>query len=106
MLPACVAHKSASEIAVLAAHLQVSEDPEANYLTAANLAYCGQTREALRLLKLAVRGNYCSWPAMDSDPFFAGVRIKPEFAGVRAAGMVCQKNFLAARQDGQQQARR
>src|SRR5438045_9106441 len=101
MLPACVAHKSASEIAVLAAHLQVSEDPEANYLTAANLAYCGQTREALRLLKLAVRGNYCSWPAM-----LAVVRIKPEFAGGGAAGIVCQRNFLAGRQAGQQQGRR
>jgi hypothetical protein len=102
MLPACAEHKPAPEITALAANVQTSEDPEANYLAAANLAYCGQNEQALRLLKLAVQGNYCSYPAMDSDPFFASVRANPEFAEIRAAGMACQKTFLAARQHVQQ----
>jgi len=59
---------------------------------------------SLRLLRLAVQGNYCSWPAMDSDPFFASVRAMPDFAAIRAAGMACQQNFLAARQHMQQEA--
>ena len=50
------------EIATLAANVRTSEDPEANYLAAANLAYCGQTTQALRLLRAAVQGNYCSYP--------------------------------------------
>jgi DNA-binding winged helix-turn-helix (wHTH) protein/serine/threonine protein kinase len=103
MLPACIQRKSPQELAALVANVQTSEDPEANYLAAANLAYCGQDREALRLLRLAVRGNYCSYPAMDSDPFFARVRTMPEFAAIRTAGMGCQQNFLAARQHLRQQ---
>ena len=86
----------------MAANVQTSEDPEANYLAAANLAYCGQTKEALRLLRLAVQGNYCSWPVMDSDPFSVGVRTMPEFAEIRTAGMACQQRFLRERQRLQQ----
>jgi hypothetical protein len=102
MLPACIENRPPQELAALAANVQTSEDPEANYLAAANLAYCGQTKEALRLLRLAVQGNYCSYPAMDSDPFFASVRTAPEFAAIRAAGMACQKRFLTERQQLQQ----
>jgi DNA-binding winged helix-turn-helix (wHTH) protein/serine/threonine protein kinase len=102
MLPACIQRRSPQEIAALAANVQTSEDPEANYLAAANLAYCGQNKEALRLLGLAVQGNYCSYPAMDSDPFFASLRTMPEFAEIRAAGIACQKRFLTERQHLQQ----
>jgi serine/threonine protein kinase/DNA-binding winged helix-turn-helix (wHTH) protein len=98
MLPAFVQHQSVSESAVMAASVQLSQDPEANYLAAANLAYCGQTGEALRLLKVAVQGNYCSYPAMDFDPFFAGLRTMPQFAEIRTAAIACQQNFLTVRQ--------
>ena len=91
LLPACAQHQPVPAI------IQTSEDPEANYLAAANLAYCGQTNEALRLLTLAIQRNYCSYPAMDSDPFFASVRNMPQFAGIQAAGIACQQNFLAVR---------
>jgi DNA-binding winged helix-turn-helix (wHTH) protein/serine/threonine protein kinase len=97
MLAACAQHKPASEITALAANVQISGDPEANYLAAANLAYCGQTAQAVRLLKLAIQGNYCSFPAIDSDPFFASVRALPEFAEIRRTGQACQQRFLQAR---------
>lgn len=103
MLPACVEHKSVPGSVAAAAAAQVSEDPEANYLAATNLAYCGRTSAALRLLKLAVRGNYCSYPVMDSDPFLASLRTTPQFAGIRAAGIACQQNFLSARRHIEQQ---
>ena len=102
MLHACLAHKPPSEIVALAANVQTSQDPEANYLAAANLAYCDQKQQALRLLRVAVQGNYCSYPAMDSDPLFANVRTMHEFAAIRAAGMACQKRFLTERQQLQQ----
>jgi hypothetical protein len=102
MLPECAQHKPAAEIATLAADVRANDDPEANYLAAANL----QAKNALRLLRLAVQGNYCSWPAMDSDPLLASVRTMPEFAAIRAAGIACQQNFLAARQRVMQQAHR
>jgi hypothetical protein len=103
MLPACVEHKSVPGSVAAAAATQVSEDPEANYLAAANLAYCGQTGEALRLLALAVRGGYCSYPAMGSDPLFSGLRTTPEFAKIREAGEACRQKFLTARQQIEQQ---
>ena len=80
MLPLCAKQKTSPEIATLAANVRASDDPEANYLSAANLSYCGQTAQAMRLLSLAVQGNYCSYPAIDLDPFFANVRAMPEFA--------------------------
>jgi serine/threonine protein kinase/DNA-binding winged helix-turn-helix (wHTH) protein/Flp pilus assembly protein TadD len=97
MLLACVEHRPASEIVALANRLKHSDDPETNYFSASHLAYCGQTDAAIQMLKLAIQGNYCSYPAIDSDPFFASVRGKPEFAEVRSAAIACQNNFLAQR---------
>jgi len=96
LLPACIQRKSGPEVG--AAIAQISADPEANYLAAANLAYCGQTDAALRLLKQAVAGNYCSYPAMDIDPLLDKVRARPEFAEIRSAGLACQQTFVRERE--------
>ncbi len=103
---ACAQRKPAAEIAAMAAGVRIADDPEANYLTAGNLSYCGRTAMALAFLRRAVEGNYCSYPAMDSDPLLAGLRNNPEFALIRAAGVDCQQNFLAARRRIQQQSLR
>jgi len=98
MLLACAQREPESRIKSLAAGVEIDDDPEVNYFFAAHLAYCGQTNESLRLLKLAIDGNYCSYPAMDLDPFFAKMRTVPEFAKVRAAGIACHENFVANRE--------
>lgn len=100
MLLACARHEPERQIKVLAAGVEIDDDPEVNYFFAGHLAYCGQTSESLRLLKLAIEGNYCSYPAMDLDPFFANIRTAPGFAEVRAAGRVCHENFVADRDQG------
>ena len=97
MVLAYLQHKSLTEINALAAKLQASDDPETNYLSAGHLAYCGQTDAALQMLRRAIKGNYCSYPAIDSDPFFNTLRAKPEFAEIRAAAIQCQKNFASQR---------
>ena len=102
MLRACAARKPLPEIVELASAVHPQDDPEVDYFFASHLAYCGQTSAALSLLKRAIQGNYCSYPAVDSDPFFASVRAKPEFAGIRSAAIACQKDFLAERQRMQQ----
>ena len=81
----------------MAATVTASGDPEANYLFAGNLAYCGQTTAALDLLKRAVDGHYCSYPAVDTDVFFANLRGVPEFARVRAQAIACRDRFLTDR---------
>jgi tetratricopeptide (TPR) repeat protein len=101
MLLAYLQHKSALEINALAAKLQTSDDPETNYLTAGHLAYAGYTDAAIKFLREAVKGNYCSYPAMESDPMFTNLRSKPEFAEIRAAGMHCQQNFVSKRDSRQ-----
>jgi len=97
MLMAYAQHKSTTEVEALAAALQVSDDPETNYLMGGHLAYCGLTNAALEMLRKAIKGNYCSYPAIDADPFFAAVRAKPEFAEIRAAAIQCQNNFVSQR---------
>lgn len=98
MLLACAQQEPESQIKALATGVEVDDDPEVNYFFAGHLAFCGQTTESLRLLKLAIDGNYCSYPTMDLDPFFAKIRSTPEFAKVRAAGMVCHEDFIANRE--------
>jgi len=98
MLLACARLEPEDKIKSLAASVEIDDDPEVNYFFAAHLAYCGQTSESLRLLKVAIDGNYCSYPAMDSDPFFAKIRTTPGFAKVRAAGIACHENFVANRE--------
>ena len=50
------------------------------------------------MLAEASKGNYCSYPAMDSDPMFANLRSQPQYAEIRAAAMQSQQNFLNARE--------
>jgi hypothetical protein len=50
------------------------------------------------IFKRAVHGNYGSYSAMDSDPLLANVYSLPDFAAIRAAGLACQQQFLAAPQ--------
>jgi TolB-like protein len=86
------------EIAAMAGRLEPASDPEVNYLAAAHLAYVGQPERALPLLKRAVEGGYCSYPAMDHDPMLASTRTLPAFAEIRTEGMACQQKFLRERE--------
>jgi serine/threonine protein kinase/tetratricopeptide (TPR) repeat protein len=97
LLLACAGHRSLPLIAGLARSVHIDDDPEENYFSAADLAYCGQTEAALQMLRRAIEGNYCSYPAIDSDPLFANIRGKPEFGEVRSAAINCQKRFLTER---------
>ena len=94
MLPACIEGRPQKEIAEMARAVEPSADPEANYLAAANLAYCGQDRAALDLLTRAIDGNYCSYPAMDSDPLFDRLRSSAQFVALRAKGIACRQKYL------------
>jgi hypothetical protein len=97
LLLACLSGRPAPEIDALAARVHPSDDPELNYFAAAHLAHCGRPAMALELLQRAIDGNYCSYPAMDSDPLLAGARARPEYIRIRAAGEACQKGFLDQR---------
>jgi hypothetical protein len=95
LLLACLERRPQSVIAGLAAAVQPNEDPETNYFAAAHLAYCRQTRAALALLEKAIAGGYCSYPALETDPFFRELRAESAFDRLRHAGKACQRSFLA-----------
>jgi DNA-binding winged helix-turn-helix (wHTH) protein/serine/threonine protein kinase len=94
MLLGCVQQRPAAEID---AAVQPAADPEENYLAAGHFSYCGRTDIAGDLLRSAIQGNYCSFPAMETDPMLANLRSTPGFDEIRAAGRACRDRFLAER---------
>jgi len=101
MLLACARHDPREEIKLLASEVEVDDDPEVDYLFAGHLAFCGQSDAALRFLKIAIAGNYCSYPAMDKDPFFNSLRANPQFQKLRIAGAACHDDFTSDREKRQ-----
>jgi DNA-binding winged helix-turn-helix (wHTH) protein/TolB-like protein/tetratricopeptide (TPR) repeat protein len=73
-------------------------DPEMHYFNAGVLSFCGQSAAALRELKKAIQGNYCSYPNLEQDPLFNRIRQTPEFAELRHFGIQCQQSFQAHQQ--------
>ena len=74
-------------------HWQLSDDPETAYAIAPMLVYCGRPKEALRFVERGVDGHYCSYPALDLDPVWAGLRSDPDFQRIRDKAMACQDRF-------------
>ena len=95
-------HASETELSEAAAKVEAdpktARDAEEQFRNAELLSFSGQGDAALRQLGKAIRGNYCSYPAMDIDPLFDKIRQRPEFSELRQGGVKCQQNFLAHRE--------
>ena len=50
-------------------------------------------RKRCASLERAVDGNFCSYPALDLDPIWAGLRSDPEFQRIRTKAMACHDRF-------------
>lgn len=72
-----------------------SGDPEAAYAIAPMLSFCGRPHEALRFVERAVEAGFCSFPALDLDPIWAGLRDDPEFQRIRVKAKACHDRFRA-----------
>ena len=72
---------------------------EGYFVAAHYQSWAGQTEPALRLLRRAIANSYCSYPVIDSDPFLANVRKRPEFAKLRQSAVACRGNFRARMQE-------
>jgi len=94
VLLAALAHRAPDEIGALARDVVPNADAEVNYFSAAHLAYAGQANAALTMLRTAIEGGYCSYPAIDTDPLFESVRSTQGFAQVRSAAIACNKDLL------------
>ena len=75
------------------------QDAEQHHWIGVVLAYGGEHEAGLQLIRSAIEGSYCSYPAMDTDPLLAALRADPELADAwveaRAAGKECHERFLA-----------
>jgi DNA-binding winged helix-turn-helix (wHTH) protein/serine/threonine protein kinase len=100
LLVSCLAGQASEGRAAAAASIPPSADPEANYLAAAHLAYCGQLEAARDRLKRAIGGHYCSYPAIETDRLFERLRADASYPEIRAAAVACRNAFLAGRPNG------
>jgi hypothetical protein len=57
------------------------------------MAYCGQMDIATKLIKSAIRQNYCAVDALQKDPALESYRKYPDYAGVQTAASECQYRF-------------
>ena len=99
LLRACLDSQPPSQLHEIAQVVETSvlanTDPEYRYIQGAILAYCGQKDAALRLLKSALKQNYCAYPALQTDPLLVKLRGTPEFGELLTAAKGCQNRFLA-----------
>jgi DNA-binding winged helix-turn-helix (wHTH) protein/TolB-like protein len=87
-------------VAAFVQHWERSGDPEAHYAVAPMLAYCGRPQDALRFVERAVDGGFCSYPALDLDPIWEGLRGDLEFQRIRTKAMACHDRFRRAVEGG------
>ena len=80
-------------VAEFVQHWQRNGDPEALYAVAPMLVACGRPHDAMRLVEGSVETGHCSFPALDLDPIWAGLRADPEFQRIRTKAKACHDRF-------------
>jgi TolB-like protein/tetratricopeptide (TPR) repeat protein len=71
----------------------ILRDSEPLYFFASDLAYCGDSAAALRLLRESIPRNYCASSAIEIDPAFAAIRNRAEYGELLAAARACRTRF-------------
>lgn len=101
LLEACLQGRPTAEVDRITAEIEPallsSPDPEPQYNRGAIAAWCGQKQMAVKLFRIAIQKNYCSYQALQHDPLVAKLRGTPEFAQLLSEAKECQNKFLAER---------
>ena len=79
--------------------MRLTHDPEANYLDAAVMSFCGVQDKSLMLLRQAIRGGFCAYPHLETDPLLANIRKRPEYPELLAEARNCRAQFEAYLRD-------
>jgi serine/threonine protein kinase/Tfp pilus assembly protein PilF len=102
VIQACLDPQQTSQLAHAAQRIETSllaaVDPEPRYIFGAMLSYCGQKDAGVRLLRSAIKSNYCAYTALQTDPFLVKLRGTPEFKELLSAAKQCQDKVLSQRQ--------
>jgi hypothetical protein len=98
-MQACTAAQRPADFAKIVRENETSvmtePDPESWYHVGALMAACGQNEPALRLLKAAVRQNYCGYSSLRDDPLLNDLRKDTAFDQVLTAARTCQAMLKA-----------
>jgi hypothetical protein len=70
---------------------------ETKYFIGAILAYCGQRDAAARLIKSAIKHNYCAYTALQTDPLWEKLRGSTKYSEVLLLAKECQSRFATLR---------
>ena len=71
----------------------ILRDSEPLYFFASDLAYCGDSAAALRLLRESIARNYCASSAIEIDAMFAAIRSSAEYGELLDAARACRTRF-------------
>jgi tetratricopeptide (TPR) repeat protein len=76
-------------------------DPETFYQVGSILAFAGKEDAAVRVLRMAIEGNYCAYNALMNDPLLIKLHAAPEYKRLLDAARSCQEPILALRTSGE-----
>jgi hypothetical protein len=71
-------------------------DPEGWFHLGELMGYCGQQDVAMRVLRAAIKQNYCGYEALQTDPLLAKLRGTSEFPELQSQDKKGQHVFRAA----------
>jgi len=100
LLEACLDLRPMSDLdrianqAVAMARIPAEDDPEIYYEQGSLFAYCDRTDAAVRMLRLAIEKNYCSYESLLNDPLLAKLRGKRDFEDLLQPAQNCQRPIL------------
>ena len=101
LLEAAVGLRAPQELDQLASEIASTPlergDPENFYQRGSILAFAGKEEAATRVIRAAIDGNYCAYPALMNDPLLAKFHLKPGFRRLLEAARSCQEPLLALR---------
>lgn len=91
-----------SEVARLAdeyvqLNARLLRDPESSFLDATLMSYCGLVERSLTLFRAAVRGGYCGYPNLETDPIVQNVRRSPEYPALLSEARARHEAFVSYR---------
>jgi tetratricopeptide (TPR) repeat protein len=72
-------------------------DPETFYQVGSILAFAGKEDAAVRMLRMAIEGNFCAYIPLMNDPLLIKLHTAPEYKRLLDAARSCQEPILAVR---------
>jgi eukaryotic-like serine/threonine-protein kinase len=98
LMVACTQEQKPVDMEKIAREAELSvmreSDPEAWFHLGDVMGYCGQRDVAMRLLRGAIKQNYCGYDALQTDPLLVKLRGTSEFSELQSEAKKCQHRLF------------